>query len=53
MSLIGLRYGMEMEQAPPNHIKDQIKETQGTNTHTERERERERERECRFVHLPS
>ena len=37
MSLIGLRYGMEMEQAPPNRIKNQIKETQGTN----RERERE------------
>ena len=35
---------MEMEQAPPNHIKDQIKETQGTNTQRERERERERER---------
>ena len=34
---------MEMEQAPPNHIKDQIKETQGTNTQRERERERERE----------
>ena len=30
---------MEMEQAPPNHIKDQIKETQGTNTQRERERE--------------